>query len=289
MIIARADQRKLEDAHGPHGGAGTIRLARLLDHSSFQTPWNFVHTAVFPPGTSIGHHRHDNSEEIFVTVDNEAQFTHNGRTAQIVGPAAVPLRDGESHGIHNHTNHETTWFNFNVFANDADPSATDFGDDRIGAALESVDRLPVGRLDRGLLAYDRRHSGRGAVGRREVWGPRDFRTNLAYLVHCLLPADTSIGYHRHEGLEECYVIMNGQGSMTVDEETAEVQPCDVIPILIGSVHGIYNPTDADLELFIVGVCMKKGQIDGADLDDDLASRSTRALGEHSSATDSLSR
>ena len=91
--------------------------------------------------------------QVFVTVDNAAQFTHNGRTAEIVGGAAVPLRQGESHAIYNHTDKETRWFNFNVTAIGMPADSTDFGDDRADAPLESLDRLPVARLDRNLLGY----------------------------------------------------------------------------------------------------------------------------------------
>jgi mannose-6-phosphate isomerase-like protein (cupin superfamily) len=272
MQINRASQRKLEELKGVHEGAGSIRFASVRENAAFETPWYFIHTAMLEPGSGIGHHRHDTCEEVFVTLDNESQFTHNGRTTQIVGGAAVPLRCGESHAIYNHTDRPTRFFNFNVLAVEGGPDSTDFGDDRVGAALESVDRLPIGKFDRRVLTFETIHSGRGKVGHREVWGPRDFRSNLAFLVHCLLRPDTSIGYHRHDGLEECYVIMNGQGRVTVDDETADVQSGDVIFNPMGAAHGIYNPTGDDLELFIVGVCMEKGRIVAADLNDDLSTR-----------------
>ena len=254
-----------------HEGAAASYFKSCFD-SDLERPWNFIHAVIFPPGSGIGHHTHTHAEEIFVSVDNAMQFTHNGRTAEVVGGAAVPLRSGESHAIYNHTDRETLFFNFQCFDNSRKPSSRDFGDDRMGAPLESTDRLPVGRFDRSLLAPVRGHGGRGEVWFRAVWGTRDFSTNFEYLNHLLLPPGTSIGYHRHDGVQEAYLVMSGSGRVTVDDETAEVGRGDVIPNRLGGAHGIYNHTAADLELFVVGVSRTKGRVDATDLDDHLAGR-----------------
>ena len=115
--------------------------------------------------------------------------------------------------------------------------------------------------------------GAGArCGSAQVWGTRDFSTNFEYLNHLLLPPGTSIGYHRHDGVQEAYLVMSGDGRVTVDDETAEVGRGDVIPNRLGGAHGIYNHTAADLELFVVGVSCTKGRVDATDLDDHLAGR-----------------
>ena len=36
-----------------------------------------------------------------ITLDNVCQFTHNNRTSEVYGPAVVPVRCGETHGLHN--------------------------------------------------------------------------------------------------------------------------------------------------------------------------------------------
>lgn len=255
-----------------HDGAAASYFKRCFEHDELEWPWNFIDSVIFPPGSGIGHHSHTHSEEIFVSVDNAMQFTHNGRTAEVVGGAAVPLRSGESHGIYNHTDRDTLFFNFQCYDVSREASSEDFGDDRVGAPLESTDRLPVGRFDRSLLVPVRCHGGRGAVGFRQVWGTRDFSTNFEYLNHLLLPPGASVGYHRHEGVQEAYVIMSGSGRVTVDDETAEVVRGDVIPNRLGGAHGIYNHGAADLELFVVGVSRSKGQVDANALGDDLTAR-----------------
>ena len=272
MRVARADRGSMEELSDVHGGAGPILFGRLWERDDFETPFTFVHAAVLLPGGGIGLHRHDDSEEIFIAVDNASQFTHNGRTAAVEGGAAVPLRSGETHAIYNHTGRETRWFNVHCVVPGGDPKSTDLGDDCAAAELESTDRLPVGRLDRSALKYGRSHGGKGEVGARFIWGPEDFRSNFHFLGHCLMPPQTSIGYHRHEGVEEVYIIIDGRGRMTVDGETREVAQWDAIPSRLGGSHGLYNHTGESLELLVVAVCAEKGGFDWTDLGDDLSRR-----------------
>ena len=272
MRLARARRESMKTLENVHQGAGSILFDSMLERDDFETNWSFVHAAYLAPGGGIGHHRHDNCEEIFVTLDNAAQFTHNGRTAEVIGGAAVPLRRGESHAIYNHTDRDTRWFNFHVVDSSGQSDSTNFDDDRVGAALESVERLPVGRLDRSLLTYSPSHGGRGEIGGRQVWGPQDFQTNFGFLIHALMPPDTSVGYHRHDTIEECYVIANGSGRMTVDDETVEVFPGDVIPNRLGGSHGIYNHTREELEFLALAVCVEQGRFDATNFEDDLTDR-----------------
>ena len=272
MRIAHARKENMQQIDEVHGGAGSILFDRVFEREDFATDWSFIHAASLLPGGGIGHHRHEHCEEIFVTVDNAAQFTHTGRTTEVVGPAAVPLRTGETHGIYNHTDRETRWYNFHVVLPGKGSDSTDLGDDRADAELESAERLPVGRLDRKLLKYSRSHGGRGEIGAHMVWQSQDFRTNFGFLGLALLPPDTSVGYHRHDTLEECYIILQGSGRMTVDDETAEVFPGDVIPNRLGGSHGLYNHTHEELEILVVAVTQEKGKLDATNLGDELAKR-----------------
>ena len=65
------------------------------------SPWVFVYAGCMPPGAGVGLHTHSECEELFITLNNVTQFTHNNRTTQVEGAAAVPTRCGETHGLHN--------------------------------------------------------------------------------------------------------------------------------------------------------------------------------------------
>ena len=273
MRIARVHPDELGESKGVHGGAGSIRFKSLWDSEAFETPWFFVHYAVLLPGGGIGHHRHDDCEEMFTILDNAAQFTHNGRTAEVAGAAAVPCRKGESHAIYNHTDRDTRFLNFCVVNPGGQYDCADFGDARIGVPLESTDRLPVGLFDGNLLQYVAGvHGGKGEMGFRRIWGSQDFRTHWGFVDHTLIPPGASIGYHQHDTIEETYVIMNGRGRITVDDETEEVHENDAIPNKLGGSHGIYNHTEENLEVLVMAVCMARGKFDSKDHGDDLSTR-----------------
>ena len=273
MRIARIADSELKKADSSPGVAGHLNYAGHWAENDFETPWCFVHYGSIPPGGGIGHHRHVNCEEMFVTFDNAAQFTHNGRTVEVEGGACVPCRKGESHAIYNHTDKPTRWMNFCVTDPGGSYDTSDFGEDRVGAALESADRIPLGRFDRSLLEKCANvQQGHGEVGVRTIWQDADFRTHWGLVRHILLPPGSSIGYHRHQAVEETYVVMSGSGRITVDDETAEVCAGDSVPNKLGGAHGIYNHTQEDLELFVMTVCMERGQFDSEALGDDLRAR-----------------
>ena len=143
---------------------------------------------------------------------------------RISGGAAVPLRSGESHAIYNHTQSDTRFYNFKVVDLHQEPVTTNFDDSRADAPLESADRLPIGRLTRTLLKPAQSHGGKGEILVRMVWTAADFTTNFGFLAHAIMPPGTSVGYHRHDTIEEVYVIMNGCGRMTMDDAAEESTP-----------------------------------------------------------------
>ena len=161
--LGNADRSTMGRSGGAHGGPLEPKLefcsifqgATESAPFSSGSPFAFVHAAVIPPGGGIGLHTHHDCEEIFVTIDNASQFTHNERTTQVEFGAAVPCRARECHGIYNHTQAETRWFNFNV-ALAREPThgqradATDLGEagtpraTRVGVPLVAPDQLPIG-------------------------------------------------------------------------------------------------------------------------------------------------
>lgn len=52
-------------------------------------------------------------------------------------------------------------------------------------------------------------------------------------------------------MEEIYFILNGNGEMSVDEETRAVGPGDAVWIPTGSSHGLYNPGNEDCVILVI--------------------------------------
>jgi uncharacterized cupin superfamily protein len=112
--IVHTDPTKYSREAHVHEGAGEMQFEELFDTSAFDTNLLFLHRGVLPPKAGIGHHYHNQMEEMFVILDNEAQFTIDGRTSTLAGPAGAPCRMGRSHGIYNQTDRPTQWMNIAV-------------------------------------------------------------------------------------------------------------------------------------------------------------------------------
>jgi mannose-6-phosphate isomerase-like protein (cupin superfamily) len=271
-VVGHNDPSQYRDAAGAHDGAGTLSYFTLLGRDLFETNVAFFHRGILQPRSSIGEHNHRGSEEIYFIFDGPAEFTVNGQTALLPAPATVLVPLKESHGVYNNSDKPLEWMNIAVSSDERGPSVN-YGEDLTNQRVTSPAPFAWSSLDKTLL-IDRpaAHQGKGTVLSRRVWGVDSFKTKWAFVDHLVLPPDTSIGYHIHEGIEEVYYIMDGTGKMTVDDQTFVVNKGDAIPNKLGGSHGLYNHSSADIEIVVVACAMEKGVVDATDLGDDLSGR-----------------
>jgi len=264
--IGHTTPESLRTIKAVHGGAGEMAYMTLLGRDALTTNLLFVHRGVLHPKGGIGHHFHNRMEEMYVILDNEAEFTIDGRTSTLRGPAGAPCREGSSHGIYNPTDRPTQWMNIAVSSVKRKYDAFDLGDDRVGVPKDPVPVFMTMRLDRELLkSMESLHGGAGTVLYRRALSPEVFRTNWAYVDHLLLPSGTTLGKHRHQGVEEVLYVMAGSGTFHLGmgdrEETAPVSEGDAVPVLLGEVHSVAAGTESSLELMVIGVAREKDKLD----------------------------
>ncbi|MBN1290713.1 MAG: cupin domain-containing protein [Candidatus Latescibacteria bacterium] len=259
----------------PHGGPGRIAYMELTPRDRLQSQFLFVHRGKLEPKCGLGEHVHRRMEEMYIIFDGAAQFTVNGRTATLPGPAMTPCVMGSSHGIYNHTEKPVEFMNIGVTYADRKYDALDFGkkNDLVDAIIESPPPFPWTVFDKRLLtSVPSFYNGKGNMLTRVVWPTEIFRTNWGFVNHYVLTPGSSVGYHRHDVMEEVYYILSGTGRMTVDDATYNVKAGDAATVVLHGAHGLYNNSDKDLELISIAVALEKGKYDGTSLGDDLTKR-----------------
>ena len=257
--IAHADPANYRHNPAVHNGPGALDYMALFDYHTLDTNLYFLHRGVIEPHSGIGAHFHNTCEEMFVIFDGEAQFTIDGHTSTLKGPAGAFCRMGHSHAIYNPGNTPVQWMNINVSAIKGAYDAFNLDDGRANAPVEAIPAFMAMHLDRALLRpATGLHGATGAIQYRRALDSSVSLTNWSYVDHLLLPPGTSTTPHMHMEQAEFYYVMNGQGTVTVGggrggAETAPIKAMDAIPINLGDVHSFANTGTEPLEFMIVGV------------------------------------
>ena len=270
-FCGHSDPATYKDYTNAHDGVGTLQLKNLVPPEIFSTNLIYIHRGLLMPKSSIGEHLHRSMEEMYFIFDGNAEYTVNGKTSLLPARSCCACVMGDSHGIYNPGDRPLEWMNIGITQEKGTGGAINYDEDLTASTLSSPAPFRWAQFDRTLCkTVTGAHGGKGGLPFRRLWSGEAFQTNWEWIDHVLIPPDTSIGYHQHNGIEEVYYVIEGNGLMTVNDKTWEVGPGDANPCTLHDSHGIYNHTGKMLEIFVLAISMEKGVFKVNNWGDDLS-------------------
>jgi len=255
--VVHNDPSKYRLLNAVHAGAGQMSFTGLFGSQALATNLLYLHVGEIPAKAGIGEHYHHTIEEMYVILDGEAEFTVNGRTSRIKGPALVPCKMGDAHGIYNSSGKPIKWMNFGVSTIKGRGDNFDLGDTRVGAKLDAIPQFVSGQLKRDLLKPNSAaYAGNGVLYRR-IFGPDIFSTNWDHVDHVIIPAGSTAGPRKLEGFEEVFYVVQGSGTIAIHSESTSIKADDAFYGSLGEAITITNNGNDDLQLLVIGISTSK--------------------------------
>jgi mannose-6-phosphate isomerase-like protein (cupin superfamily) len=251
--IAHTDPSRRQTVKAVHAGTGEMEYQVLLDSHSLDTNLYFLHRGVLKPKSSLGNHFHNNCEEMYIILGGEAQFTVDGRTSLLKGPAGAPCRRGHSHALYNPTDQPVQFLNVNVSLLKGENDAFNTEDPKVDPPLDRIPNFMAVFFDRTLLKPV------NGTPYRRVIAPSIYEGPWAYTDHLLVPPGAGVGQQVHRGVAEVYYVMSGSGAVTVGSETAPIREGDAIPVQLNEVHSFQNAGTAPLEMLVFGISRERNK------------------------------
>ncbi len=230
----------------------------VMGPGAFDDPRMLISVGVLGKGDSVAPRPSGpGREEVWIVLDPGVETLGAGVSALRREPGILAGFSGSVHGL-------------------ANPGTTPIRYIRVAMGDALTEDIPVAApadpewepLDQIRLEATKAHDGMGEIRFRRLWDEERFATPWGFVDHAVVDSGTSVGYHRHDTVQECYLILDGTGIMKVDDTVFEVGPGGCVPNRLGGCHGLVahrEPVE-----FINLALYTEGRFDVTDLGDDLS-------------------
>jgi mannose-6-phosphate isomerase-like protein (cupin superfamily) len=100
-MICRASEMKVEVREAMRGGEGAVTIRHYVPEDAFTAGVRLCSQLVLPPGASIGMHRHEQEDEVYILTKGSGVLDDGTVRTRIERGDAVLTGKGESHAICN--------------------------------------------------------------------------------------------------------------------------------------------------------------------------------------------
>jgi mannose-6-phosphate isomerase-like protein (cupin superfamily) len=191
---------------------------------------------------------------MFVILDGEAEYSIDSRTSVLKGPAGAVARLGHSHAITNQSGKPVQWMNINVGLLPHFYDAWNLDDGRVGAPKDPIPQFIAMNLSKSLdKPYPNFEGGTGTAMYHRGLDPSVFYTTWSYVDHLVLPPGVTAGPNTKLDMAEVYYVISGDGTATIDGETAQIHTGDAVPAALGESRAFAATGKTPLEFMIIGI------------------------------------
>lgn len=100
------------------------------------------------------------------------------------------------------------------------------------------------------------HDGEGSIDIYRAFRRKDFNGAWDFAIRVVMPPGSAMGEHTHGDDEEMYIILKGEGTMTIEGEERKVTSGDMIVNKRFGTHGLVNTSANEIELLIIQASLK---------------------------------
>jgi mannose-6-phosphate isomerase-like protein (cupin superfamily) len=100
MIRKQAGMR-VEKREKMRGGEGTVSITHLFEQVEFGAKVRLCAKMSLPPGTSIGEHRHEGEDEVYLVTKGSGLLVDGETESRVSAGDAVLTGKGQSHSVLN--------------------------------------------------------------------------------------------------------------------------------------------------------------------------------------------
>lgn len=100
-MIRKPSNMRVEKREKMRGGEGVVTITHFFEQAEFGSKTRLCAKLVLPPGTSIGEHKHDGEDEVYLVTRGSGVLCDGASESRVAAGDAILTGKGQSHSVRN--------------------------------------------------------------------------------------------------------------------------------------------------------------------------------------------